>query len=87
MIISERDDFRDPMGQIRIGWNVTRMLRRGPLTDRQIEKYRREGWYSSELKEARREMLARREARRSGGGPVREGNFVRVEGKLVYSPV
>jgi hypothetical protein len=38
------------------------MLVRGRLTDRQIEKYRKSGWYSAAFKAARREAMEKRDA-------------------------
>jgi hypothetical protein len=72
---------------IRSSWNETRILVRGPLTDKAIEKYRKQGWYSAEFKEARREMIARRNAKRQERESRREGNFlVFTDGRKVYSP-
>lgn len=51
----------------------------GPLTDKKIEKYAEQGWYSSEFREAR---LARMNKKSK-----RSGNFVERDGRLIYSPV
>lgn len=53
----------------------------GPLTDKKIEKYRREGYYSEAYREARRELWNKRRQRR-------DGNFlVRPDGTKVFSPM
>ena len=39
--------------RVKSGWREERMLRRGPLTDRQIERYAAAGWYGPEAKAAR----------------------------------
>ena len=55
------------------------MLRRGKLTDRKIKKYQAMGYYDEGWKAARREMWARRRAKR-------EGNFVSQDGRLIFRP-
>lgn len=64
-------------GHIRPSWNTTRMLVRGPLTDRKIAKYAKLGWYSAEYREKRRAKMDKRPHK----------NFREVEGRLIYSPV
>lgn len=64
-----------------------RMMLRGPLTDRKIAKYAREGWYSNELREFRRERNAKRLAKRQAREAIREGNFIKQDGRLIYSPL
>lgn len=76
--------FDQPRG-VRSAWNAEKLLRRGKLTDAQIARYERKGWYDPDFKEARRAMMARRKARRDEG--QREGNYVRRDGRLVYSPI
>lgn len=64
---------------IRPGWNETRLLIRGRLTDKKIEHYRKRGWYSQAFKEARRELMEKKRSKRSGA-------FLEHEGRLIYSP-
>lgn len=52
-------------------------MRRGLLTDRKIDKYRKMGYYTAEFYERRRAAMARKQSR---------GNFREVEGRLIYSP-
>lgn len=77
-----KDDFRAPHSHIRSSWNAARILARGPLTDRAIEKYRAAGWYSPELKQARRDLNEKRRLKQA----VRSGNFISDNGRLIYSP-
>lgn len=63
------------------GWKEARVLVRGALTDRQIEKYAEMGYFTEEFKELRRKLQAKKRGQRS-----REGNFDIVEGRLVYRP-
>jgi hypothetical protein len=69
-------------GRIRSGWNTSALLRRGFLTDRKIEQYRKAGWYSEAYRTARRELMDKKQKQRE----AREGGFVRVEGRLIYAP-
>lgn len=62
--MSERDSFKAPQSPIKSTWNEIKLLMRGPLTDKRIEQYRKAGWYSAELKEARRERNAKRMVKR-----------------------
>ncbi len=79
------DNFRAPQTPIRSTWNEARLLMRGRLTDKLISKYQRKGYYSHEFKEARRELMAKKKARRDA---VRSGNFLTTsDGRLVYSPL
>lgn len=55
--------------------SFTLALRGRLLTDRDIEKYERMGYYSAEFKEARRALWAKRKT-----------NFVSREGRLIYCP-
>lgn len=72
------DDFKAPQGSIRSTWNPARLTLRGPLTDRKIERYQRQGWYSAEFKKARRDRQAVQR---------REGNWLHTtDGRMVYSP-
>jgi hypothetical protein len=77
------DEMKAPHRPVRSTWRPEHLLMRGPLTDRKIEQYRAAGWYSSELREARRELQAKREAKRQR----REGNFlVGADGRLIFCP-
>lgn len=67
----------------RSGWNSSAMLIRGFLTDKKVEHYRKQGYYSEEWRSARRELWARRAEKRK-----RRGNFLEAEdGRLIYSPL
>ena len=51
----------------------------GPLTDRKIEKYAADGWYSEEFRKARRELRNKKK---------RVGNFLECQdGRFIYSPL
>jgi len=67
---------------MRTSWNETRLLMRGPLTDRKITQYAKAGYYSDAFREARREMWQRKAAKQAR----REGNFLVSEGRLIFSP-
>lgn len=70
----------DQSQRMPLGWNITRMLMRGRLTDRKIAKYEREGYYSAEIREYRRKRQAQRQARR-------DGSFDRMQdGRLIFRP-
>lgn len=59
---------------------------RGPLTDKQIERYRKMGFYSAEFKQARKELQDMRKRRRDERR--RDGNFVKDgEGRMIYAPL
>lgn len=56
---------------------------KGKLTDKAIERYREKGWYAPEFREARRELMKNKQAKRE----KRSGNFlIRQDGSRVYSP-
>lgn len=67
----------DNLGHIRSGWNEAAMLIRGPLTDQKIARYAKQGWYSEEFREQRRQKMKSR----------RKGNFVERDGRWIYSPL
>jgi hypothetical protein len=54
----------------------------GRLTDRQIERYAKAGWYSAEVREMRRERIAKRKAQQA----AREGSFFKLDSRLIYAP-
>lgn len=58
----------------------------GNLTDKQIERYRQQGYYSAEFRDARRELMHRKKARRDIAAQ-RSGNFVIIDGRTIYSPL
>lgn len=63
------------------------MILKGPLTDRKIGQYQRQGFYSEEYRTARRERQAKKAERRNRG-LRREGNLlVRQDGSPIYSPL
>ena len=75
------DDFRAPQARMRSSWSETKLVMRGPLTDRKIAQYEKRGWYSAEFKAARRERMMQRQSVK------RDGNWLRMEdGRTVYSP-
>ena len=67
---------------IRSGWNVAAFLRGKPLTDKRIAFYHQHGYYSPAFQAARREFWASQAARRA----AREGNFDKVDGRLIFRP-
>lgn len=72
--------FDAPNG-LRSGWRAHLLIIRGPLTNKKIEAYRQQGYYSPEFREARREYMKRKQR-------LRKGNFVEgEEGRLIYSPL
>ena len=73
------NDWDAPGPRIRSSWNIVRMIMRGPLTDKRIEHYQQRGFYSAEYKAARRELMAKRAAKR-------DGNWVERDGRWIYSP-
>jgi hypothetical protein len=62
------------------GQNLLRFSVLGPLTDKAIEKYRQQGRYSAEYREARRTSMQNKRVRRHGA-------FVEVDGRMIYSPL
>lgn len=70
--------------RIRSSWNTTAWLIRGPLTDRKIKKYEKEGWYSSEFRELRRKKMAHKKWVYHN---ERIGNFFECDGRLIYNPI
>lgn len=78
------EDFFGNRPHIRTSWNSTRFLIRGKLTDKAIEKYREKGWYSQEFRDARRELMQKKQAKRA----KRDGSFlITDEGRMIYSPL
>lgn len=70
---------------IRSSWNESKYLIRGPLTDKKIDFYRKRGWYDPEFQEARRELMAKKKAKRDA---KRDGSFLKMpDGRLIYSPL
>ena len=62
---------------IRSTWRCSGTI--GPLTDKKILHYHKEGYYSIEIKEARKEFLERKYKHR--------GSFIDMgEGRLIYRP-
>jgi len=78
------DDFFGQRPHIRTSWNPTRLLIRGKLTDKAIEKYRAKGWYSQEFKDARRELMLKKQSKRAN----RDGSYlIADDGRMIYSPL
>jgi len=67
--------------RIRSAWNPAKLSVRRRLTDKQIEKYQKLGYYSAEIKQARRDLAKLRENKKT-----RVGNFLHGDGGLIYSP-
>jgi len=65
-------------------WNPNRFLIGGKLTDKAISNYQERGWYTSEFKEARRELMEKKRIKREG---KRTGSFIEKKGRLIYSPI
>lgn len=64
----------------RCGWNTAQMGCRTLLTDRQIVKYAKAGYYSAEFREARKKFNEKKQRKR-------QGNFTMEGGRLIYSPM
>lgn len=79
--------MREERVRIPSAWNIERLLRRGPLTDRQIAKYQARGFYSPEYRKARKEIMDKKRVKRLELEARREGNFLTVDGRLIYSPL
>lgn len=70
-----------PQARIRSAWNVAALLRGKKLTDKQIAKYEKLGYYSAEFRRERRAAWERARKRR------REGSFdVSEDGRMIYNP-
>ena len=70
--------------RMRSGWNPAVFIMRGPLTDKKIASYERRGFYSPELREARRQL--RDKKNRQILSPKRDGNFMTMpDGRLIYT--
>ena len=58
-----------------------------PLTDKRIEYYQERGYYSEEVREARRELRTMRQKRKEDR-LNRHGNFLTLlDGRQIYSPL
>lgn len=69
---------------IKSSWNEAKLVIRGQLTDKKIAQYAKRGFYDEDFREARRELWAKRKARREG---ARQGSFIERDGRLIYSPL
>ena len=67
-----------PISPLRSSWKPEKLLARGPLTDKQIDRYAKVGWYSAEFKKARLEIMKAKERR--------DGNFLLQDGRMIFSP-
>lgn len=76
------DPYQYNQTRTRCGWNTATMSRKGKLTDKTIQKYQEQGFYSAEYKAARRELAEKRSKKRV----VRDGNFDIVDGRMIYRP-
>lgn len=79
----EHGDFRD-FNETRVpcAWNPARLSRRAKLTDKKIEQYQEQGYYSADFREARRQLWEKKAAKRI----KRDGNFDIVDGRMIYRP-
>ena len=72
------------LGHIRAAWQPAQMLRKGKLTDKQLAKYEKLGWYSAEFQKARKDAWTRKKLKQA----KREGNFdIAADGRLIYRPL
>jgi len=79
---ARQDEFKAPIPPLRSRSysNIVGL----PLTDKRIDFYKERGWYSSEFREARRELQAMKQKRQA----KRSGNFIEmIDGSLVFSPI
>jgi len=84
---TERDPSRegipgvtmDPSARLRASGGFDNVVR-GKLTDRKIEQYIKEGYYTAEFKEERKKLMDRKRARR-------QGNFNLVDDRMIYNPL
>lgn len=77
-----KNDFRALNSHVKSGWRESALIMRGPLTDRKIEQYRKEGWYSENHRNNRREF----QAKQRENAKFRDGNFLRDGDRMIYSP-
>lgn len=78
------DDFKAPHPPVRSAWKESMFVMRGRLTDRAIERYERQGYYSPEARQARADY---RKAKADMKRKKKDGNFlVGDDGRLIYSP-
>lgn len=77
-----RNDFKAPIRPVRSSWKESMFLMKGPLTDKQIEKYAAKGYYSEEYRSARRQLIEHKKQKQQ----EREGNFLLQEGRMIYAP-
>lgn len=83
-----RNAWIAPIRPIRSTWNESHLLMRGKLTDRKIEQYAKQGYYSDQFREARHELWMRKAAKRTEKQARRDGNFLLYpDGSKVYSPI
>lgn len=69
---------------IKSTWNEARLIMRKQLTDRKIKRYQKEGWYSAEFRQERKdraEKKARKHRRKDGNFEITE------DGRLIYKPI
>jgi len=57
---TQHPTYRNDRTRISAGWQGHRALLGKPLTDRRIEEYERQGFYSESIREAQRAYRARR---------------------------
>lgn len=75
----------DPKVRFPSAWNPQKILMRGRLTDKKIQSYESRGFYAADFRAARREMWDRRKVKREEAAK-RSGNFLEVDGRLIYNP-
>ena len=76
-------DFHYSGGRIRPSWNEAQLMRKGKLTDKRIEYYRKRGYYSAEYRQARKKKQELKSFRKN---MERQGNFIVDDGRMIYSP-
>lgn len=78
---TQHQQSMDPAVRLRSTWRET--ITCGELTDRKIDTYIQQGFYSDEFRAKRREVAAKKAALRK----KRQGNFEVRDGRLIYSPL
>lgn len=75
------DPIEYQLQRVPCSFKEQKLILRGPLTDRKIKSYAKQGYFTQEFNDQRKEYWAKKRGQRR-----REGNFDIVEGRLVYRP-